>query len=286
MAHLHGLLKRKLAAMDTHRPTAAPGGGSGSADAGSAAAGAGSSQSRLALLLAFGQGARASLRLHRASPWAAVASPLVMLPALGTAVLATRGLVDGGGHGLDAGGLGWAVDLTVADPTLALPLLAVASTYLNLELSLGARTAAHAANNASAAPLQDSPREGNAEAGSNGNGTAPPATAAGSALHPAAAAADRSGGDASLVAGPPSSSAPASTGASRADAVGVMGLVKDGLQTVLICGLPLVAALPAGAFAFWLASSAWTTAQTVGLRHPEVRRALGLKAAPGTQPSK
>jgi hypothetical protein len=236
------------------------------------------------LLLAFGQGARASLRLHRASPWAAVASPLLTIPALGTAVLATRGLVDGGGHGLDSGGLGWVADLTVSDPTLALPLLAVASTYLNLELSLGARhaNAATAADSAAAPPVR--PREGDAAAGADGDGTAAVA-AAGSILHPAAAA-DRSGGDASLVAGPPSAKALASTETPSAEAVGVMGIVKDGLQTVLICGLPLVAALPAGAFAFWLTSSAWTTAQTLSLRHPKVRRALGLLAAAGAQPGK
>ena len=210
-------------------------------------------------------------------------SPLLTIPALGTAVFATRGLVDGGGHGLDSGGLGWAADLAVSDPTLALPLLAAASTYLNLELSLGARNAnvATAADSAAAPPVR--PREGDAAAGADGDGTAAVA-AAGSNLHPAAA--DRSGGDASLVAGPPSAKALASTETPSAEAVSVMGIVKGGLQTVLICGLPLVAALPAGAFAFWLTSLAWTTAQTVSLRRPKVRRALGLQAAPGAQPGK
>jgi len=263
IAHLHGLLKRKLAEVETQRPAAASAGAGTTSTNGSTAPG----QSRLELLLAFGQGARASLRLHRASPWTAVASPLLTIPALGTAVLATRGLVDGGGYGLDTGGLAWVQDLTVSDPTLALPMIAVASTYVNLELSLGARGATATngvpgAHSAAASTTSDKSQRDQVGAAR---------TAEGSALHPTAS--DRSGGDASLVANK-------GGGVPRTEAHGTMGVFRDGLQTVLICGLPLVATLPAGAFAFWLTSSAWTTAQIMGLRQPQVRRALGLKTTP------
>ena len=58
-----------------------------------------------------------------------------------------------------------------------------------------------------------------------------------------------------------------------------MGHLKDGAQTALVVGLPLVATLPAGAFCFWLTSSALTAGQIVLLRQPGVRRALGLPDA-------
>ena len=59
---------------------------------------------------AFARGARAAMGVHGASPARAVALPLlVQLPAFATCVMATRGLVAAGGHGVDAGGLGWAV---------------------------------------------------------------------------------------------------------------------------------------------------------------------------------
>jgi hypothetical protein len=273
VAHLHSLLKRKLADLESHCAAATPtGAGSTSINGGAT-----SSQSRVELLLAFGRGARASLRLHRASPWTAVASPLLTIPALGTAVLATRGLVDGGGYGLDTGGLAWVQDLTVSDPTLALPMMAVASTYFNLELSLGSRGAVTTASNASDA---HSSTASSTSDKSRGDEVDTAASADGSALHPAAS--DRSGGDASLVANKDGGGVP------RAETHGAIDIFRDGLQTVLICGLPLVSTLPAGAFAFWLTSSAWTTAQIMGLRHPQVRRALGLKTISGTsnQPTK
>ena len=61
-----------------------------------------------------------------------------------------------------------------------------------------------------------------------------------------------------------------------------MAIFKDVLQTGLVVGLPLVATLPAGAFAFWLTSSAFTATQTLALRTPAVRRGLGLPDASQT----
>ena len=58
---------------------------------------------RTAAVRAFGAGSRASLRLHRASPLAAVSGPLLQLPVFASFVIATRGLVDAGAHGLDEG---------------------------------------------------------------------------------------------------------------------------------------------------------------------------------------
>lgn len=83
----------------------------------------------------------AILRLHKA-PLSAIVAPMTLqLSCFWTLVVANRGLIDAGGYGMTTGGFGPFLDLTVADPTLVLPLLAVGGTFANIELSFGRRGA-------------------------------------------------------------------------------------------------------------------------------------------------
>jgi YidC/Oxa1 family membrane protein insertase len=202
----------------------------------------------------FIEAAGASLRLHRASPMRIIGIPALQIPLFVTFVMATRGLIDQGGNGLDSGGVAWFIDLTARDETLVLPLLAVGATYLNLELSLGQL------------PAQPQPSPGDIaptlHPTTDSENTTSEATAS---LFPAAAAAKSLEG-----------STPATTKAPALVSSSVAGVVKDLLQTALIVGLPVVATLPSGAFMYWIASSAFSTAQTVLLRQPAVRTSLGL----------
>eukprot|EP00043_Microstomoeca_roanoka_P009321 m.88785 g.88785 ORF g.88785 m.88785 type:complete len:358 (-) comp14550_c0_seq2:151-1224(-) len=52
------------------------------------------------------------------------------------------------------------------------------------------------------------------------------------------------------------------------------------LTSLSILMLPIYAALPSGLVFYWLVSSSSTVIQSISLRHPRVRRALGLPKAP------
>jgi len=232
---------------------------------------------RVAKVRAFLAGSRAAMRLQGASPLSAVAGPLlVQLPAFATMVMATRGLVAAGGHGLDAGGVLWAVDLTARDPTFLLPCLTVAATYGNLELSLGQRSATARQHEEAGGPggARGSGSAGGAGVGRQG-GAGP------NTLHPDAAALAATDAAAAAPLGPDAGARgslvpPPSPSPGPPAPAGIMGYFKDGVQTVVICGLPLIATLPAGAFCFWLTSSALTAGQIVAMRSLAVRKTLGL----------
>jgi len=191
---------------------------------------------RVAHLRNFAEGASAAMRVHDASILKAVSGPLVQVPAFAVFVLATRGLIADGGHGMDMEGVAWFLDLTSRDETLILPCLAVASTYLNLELSLG------------------DPRLGPPKP------LATPATAKETTLLLT---------DSSLApAPPPLSPSP------QAPSISLM--LKDIVQTGLVIGLPLISTLPSGAFMYWITSSVFTAGQITLLRLGAVRKYLGL----------
>ena len=62
---------------------------------------------------------------------------MVQIPVFVTFAYSIREMIQHGtALGLDNGGLGWFMDLTVPDSSYALPLLAAGSTYLNFEVSL------------------------------------------------------------------------------------------------------------------------------------------------------
>jgi membrane protein insertase Oxa1/YidC/SpoIIIJ len=215
---------------------------------------------RISLISNFAQGSSAAMRVHNASILSSMGAPLLQIPAFVAVVLATRGLISEGGHGMDVGGAGWFLDLTVADNTLILPCMAVASTYLNLELSLGklqAQTSSKSEkgpDGGSPLALQSTDPEGPRESS--------PAVD----VHDG----DPSSENQAQPASPPP--APATT-----PPTSPMSLkLKDWVQTALVIGLPLVATLPTGAFVYWLTSSVFTTTQIILLRDGHVRKALGL----------
>ena len=114
-----------------------------------------------------------------------------------TFVSATRGLIDANTSGMSAGGALWFSDLTVADATGALPMLAVGLTYLNLERGM-------------------------------------------------------------------------SSGRSE----GMLFILKNTLQLLLIVGLPGAASLPQGVHVYWITSGIFTMAQTTLLRQQSVRSGI------------
>lgn len=200
----------------------------------------GDSAGRIDKTRVFLRGAQAALRLNKARPLLAFASPLCQIPVFVTFILATRGLVDIGGHGLEVGGIGVFLDLTARDSSLFLPCLAVSLTYLNLELSMGLQPRA----------------------------ISPISTNASSTNHSSEAHEKSSELKAWDVTDSPNPG-PTSTG--------IIVWVKQGLQTALICSLPMVATLPSGAFVFWITSSTFSCAQTLLLQREGARRALGLR---------
>lgn len=215
----------------------------------------------------FLTGARAAVRLQTERPVIlAIATPLVQIPVFMTFVFVTRGLIAGGGHGLNDGGLFWFVDLTARDETLILPLAAVASTYANLELSFGGGTREHrrADQGVEGGPEPLLSHEAQ-QAGTPENVQLE--------LDPSKAFSKPS--NETGVAAKTYDSRASDVGL-KSTRLGMLGVVKDGIQTLLICGLPLVATLPSGAFVYWLTSSAFSASTITVLRKPFVREYLGL----------
>ena len=66
-----------------------------------------------------------------------VVTPLVHIPIFLTYVFSVRDMIRGEVSGLASGGAAWFPDLTAADSTLVLPVLAAGLTYVNLEQGLG-----------------------------------------------------------------------------------------------------------------------------------------------------
>ena len=85
------------------------------------------------------RGMRAVMAKHQCHPLSMFAGTLVQLPVFLTFVLTIRHMIQDSSlaQELSTGGLWWFSDLTVPDDTLALPLIAVSMTCLNLEMSMG-----------------------------------------------------------------------------------------------------------------------------------------------------
>ena len=77
---------------------------------------------------------QAALKKHNCYPWRSFAAPAVQIPLLMSAMLGARHLVMLGDESFETGGALWFTDLTVSDPTYVLPAVAMASTYLSLEV--------------------------------------------------------------------------------------------------------------------------------------------------------
>jgi membrane protein insertase Oxa1/YidC/SpoIIIJ len=98
----------------------------------------GSSQSRgdeiLNTFSVFKKGARACFTLHDVSMTRIILPPVLNISMFITFVIGVRGMIRGGDFtDMDTGGILWFENLTVADPTYALPLIAVGSSYSALE---------------------------------------------------------------------------------------------------------------------------------------------------------
>jgi membrane protein insertase Oxa1/YidC/SpoIIIJ len=204
----------------------------------------------------FASGARASLRLHDVKLSHLIATPFLQIPIFACVIMSIRGLVDAGGFGLDVGGFGPFLDLTVADSSLCLPLMAVTSTYLNLELSMGNYFNKQKQKESTTAVVD-------IKSGSEENDGSGSQTVNHNDLHPGA---PRDESDKGKSVQEEAASQPP----------GFLLIFKDVMQTGMIIGLPLIATLPTGAFIFWLTSSALTTAQITATRNEEFRKRIGL----------
>lgn len=87
----------------------------------------------------YWQGLRAVLSKHNCRPMSMFGGSLIQLPAFLTFVVSMRHMIRDSELRSDLahGGALWFQDLTVPDETLALPMMAIGLTYMNLEMSLG-----------------------------------------------------------------------------------------------------------------------------------------------------
>lgn len=96
-------------------------------------------QELLSTIAVFRKGVRASFKLNDVSLKRIFALPIVNIGCFATFVYSVRDILTGGcalpTTGLDVGGIGWFLDLTVKDSTLALPLLAIASSYTAVDVA-------------------------------------------------------------------------------------------------------------------------------------------------------
>lgn len=187
------------------------------------------------------KGVDSALKLNKASILKAFASPLTHIPVFVTFVITSRRMINEPGNGMDTGGMLWFVDLTAQDPYFALPVLAVTSTYLNLEYGFS-RSPGDPPSPSSAATALSAP--GSGAKGPSGAGGA-------SGAGPVQVPGSKSGEKYTLY-------------------------FKDFLQTSLIVLTPWIVELPQGAFIYWITSSTFSAVQTAALRNPEVRERLGL----------
>jgi len=227
---------------------------------------------RMAKFGLFIKGARASLRKHqnglKAFPitttlGSTAVAPLTQIPIFITFVFATRGLIGEGGHGLAEEGALWFSDLTARDETLVLPLLAVASTYVNLELGLGGRARRAGGGGVDVSAI-----------GGGGNGGA----GAGAGSEPGG------GPGGGLVASAPMSPADGASLTTLGSGTSRFSLVvKDWLQNLLIVGAPAAAMLPQGVLCYWLTSSAFSLAQGAMISNSRARTPAGAPSSPPTK---
>lgn len=202
----------------------------------------------------FISGAFASLRLHDVKLSHLVGAPFVQIPTFACVIMSIRGLVDEGGLGLDCGGFGPFLDLTVADASLCLPLVAVTSTYINIELSLGKNYLKQHSSDSKTTSNEKEPHINN--------------------LHPSASLEEEDEDLRNIQRSTGGSQKGMGEGEQTPE---FMVLFKDVMQTGMIISLPLVATLPTGAFVFWLTSSVLTSMQITATRNVKFRKLIGLK---------
>jgi YidC/Oxa1 family membrane protein insertase len=87
------------------------------------------------------RGFKGIMRLNNIKPIFSVILPFVQIPVFVSFVYAMRGMINSDNlfitQQLQNGGALWFNDLTIPDPYYILPVIAISSTYLSLELSLG-----------------------------------------------------------------------------------------------------------------------------------------------------
>ena len=97
-------------------------------------------QQRFDTFRTYMSGLRTVLHKHDCYPWRSVAVPLLQLPLLYSIMMGCRHLVMTGDQTFEQGGWGWFADLTVGDPTYALPIGAMVLSYGTMELLFSAPT--------------------------------------------------------------------------------------------------------------------------------------------------
>eukprot|EP01135_Chromosphaera_perkinsii_P002411 Nk52_evm17s223 gene=Nk52_evmTU17s223 len=85
---------------------------------------------------------KALMETHQCSPWKGLIGPLVQMPFFISFFLGIRRLAEAPAESFANGGMFWFPDLTVSDPTLALPVLASMSLLATMEVGVeGAKPA-------------------------------------------------------------------------------------------------------------------------------------------------
>ena len=81
----------------------------------------------------WAKGISATLKFHDAKIFQTILTPFIQIPIFMTFAFANRRMIATGVDGMDQGGFAWFIALTEADPTCILPMLAVFSTYMNIQ---------------------------------------------------------------------------------------------------------------------------------------------------------
>jgi len=98
--------------------------------------GPGSPLDRLSLVATLGRGVQASLHKARCYPLRSLFVPFLQVPFMVAAVLGARHAVLLGDSSLQVEGALWFTDLTIPDPTYALPITALALAYTSLDVMI------------------------------------------------------------------------------------------------------------------------------------------------------
>lgn len=163
---------------------------------------------RMRVFNVFSEGVKACLVLHDVQMRKIISYPLINLSVFVTFVYSLRRMIisPDASYDLENGGLLMFQDLTISDPSFALPFAAVTLSYTAIEYAFS-----HNPDNKTTLML------------------------------------------------------------------------KDGIQCLLLLGVPFVTTLPSGVFFYWIPSSIFGMAQTYMLRNPSVQRILNIPA-PGQPP--
>ena len=164
-------------------------------------------------------------------------------------------------HGLRTEGPWFAPDLTVPDETMVLPLLALAATLVNINVSF---------HRFAPSPTDPNNNNNTASASSNTNNATARVTSSGVGA-PAHSSSDNSSS---------SSSASGGNGVNRAGLSPMAAKLSTTLQVCAVAATPLLLHLPASLFLYWIVAMSTAATQSLVVKLPGVRRLAGFERPP------